>query len=76
MIFIFEVSNHFFNVIDMVIKTINIVQFFSSLCSRSIFSNNGALGYNFCVFCSIYKTEITINYFYMCIHTIICVFTH
>ena len=37
----------------MVIKTVNIIYFFSKLCSRSIFSN-GADGYNLSVLWSIY----------------------
>ena len=62
MVFVFEICNHFFNVINMVIKTVNIVHFFNRF-SRSIFFNNGADGYNLSHFCSVY---ITINYSYMC----------
>ena len=49
MVFVFEICYHFFNVVDMVTKTVSIIYFLSSLCSRSIFSN-GALGYNLSVF--------------------------
>ena len=45
---IFEVCNHFFNVVDMVIKTINILYFFSILRSKSKFSfSNGTDRYKF-----------------------------
>ena len=42
-VFFFEVCNHFFNVVDMVIKTVYINQFFFLIFfSRSIFfSSNG-----------------------------------
>ena len=56
MIFAFEVSNHLFNVADMVIKTVNIICFFCSLCSQSSFSND-ADGYVLSVLCSIYIVE-------------------
>ena len=54
MVFVFEICNLFFNVINMVIKTVNIIYFFSNRFSKSIFSNNGAVGYNLSHFCSIY----------------------
>ena len=53
MVFVLEVSNHFFNVVDMVNKTVNIIHFFPRLCSRSVSSNSGANGYFISVFCSI-----------------------
>ena len=54
MVFVFEICNHFFNNINMVIKTLNIIYFFSNRFSKSIFSNNGAEGYNLSVFASNY----------------------
>ena len=39
MVFVFGICNHFFIVVDMVVKTVNIFIFFSSLCSKSIISN-------------------------------------
>ena len=56
-VFVFEVCDHHFNVVDLVIKTVNIVYFFSNLCSRSSFSN-GAFGYNVSVFWSIYYIKL------------------
>ena len=45
----------------MVIKTVNIINFlFFYRFSKSIFSNNGALGYNLSVFWSIYIVKITL----------------
>ena len=58
MIFAFEVSNHLFNVADMVIKTVNIICFFCSPCSKSSFSN-GADGYDLSVLCSFYIVQDT-----------------
>ena len=49
MAFIFEANNNFFNVVDMVIKTVNIICFLSNRCSKSLISN-GELGYNLSVF--------------------------
>ena len=43
--FAFEVFTHFYNVVDMVIKTIYIILFFSSLCFKSMFYSSGELGY-------------------------------
>ena len=58
MVFVFEICNHFFNVFDMVIKTVNIIYFFCSLFSKSIFSNSGADGYTLSVFVSIYMVKL------------------
>ena len=52
----------------MVIETVYIVYFFSSLCSRSIFSNNGALEYSLSVFDSIYYIKNTKIYSYMSVY--------
>ena len=52
MVFIFDVGNHFFNVVDMAIKNVKIIYFFSSLCSKSLLSN-GAVGFNLSILCSV-----------------------
>ena len=59
-IFVFEERNHFFNVIDMVIETVDIIYFFSNLCSNLISFSNGADGYNPSVFWSICIVKITL----------------
>ena len=50
MVFVIEVGDQFFDVVDMVIKTVKIIYFFSYLCSKSVFSNKVADGYKFVVF--------------------------
>ena len=46
MVLIFEVCDIFFNVVDMVVETVNIVFFSSNLCSKTSFFNR-ADGYKF-----------------------------
>ena len=38
-VFIFEICNHFFNIVDMVFIAIYIICFFSNRCSKSLFFN-------------------------------------
>ena len=63
MIFVFEVSSQFFNVVNRDIKTIQSFNFFFSLCSKSCSKHiKGADGYNLSVFlfylCSIKDTNL------------------
>ena len=56
--FIFEVSNHFFNVVDMVIKTVYVIYIFSNECSKALFSN-GAEAFRRSVFFLLYSKLYT-----------------
>ena len=60
MVFVFEISNVFFNVVNWVVKTFYIIFFSNRRCSKSSFLfSSGADGYNLSVLCSIYTS---INY--------------
>ena len=56
MYFVFEVKNHFVNVVNRSNKTIYNIDFFSNRFSESSFSN-GADGYNFIVGIVIYQKK-------------------
>ena len=57
--FIFEVCDHFFNIINRVIKTVNIFQLFFQFLFQIIILtlSSGADGYNFNVSVAIYQIK-------------------
>ena len=58
MIFVFEVCNHFFNVVNRYIEGVHIIKFLSNQCSESLFSN-GADGYSFVFLFHLYSINHT-----------------
>ena len=59
MVFVIEVCEHFFKVVDMVFENIYIIQFFSNRYSNSIFFSDGADGYNLTQFSSFFSITYT-----------------